>query len=98
MIEKMDGMESLTLNVRVDANDKKSFEQFCNSVGMNVSTAVNMFIKAVLREQKLPFEVRANTFDEQIYEKLKEAELEMSTTTKRYTKDEILKSMNDIIG
>lgn len=28
-------MEFLTLNVRVDANDKKYFEQFCNSVGMN---------------------------------------------------------------
>lgn len=91
-------MESLTLNVRVDANDKKGFEQFCNSVGMNVSTAVNMFIKAVLREQKLPFEVRANTFDETVYNKLKEAEQEMITTTKRYSKDEVLKSMNDIIG
>lgn len=43
-------METLNLNVRVDANDKKRFEQFCASVGMNVSTAVNMFIKAVLRE------------------------------------------------
>lgn len=91
-------MESLTLNVRVDASDKKNFEQFCNSVGMNVSTAVNMFIKAVLREQKLPFEVRSNTFDEKIYEKLKEAEEEMNNTSKRYTKDEVLKSMNDIIG
>ena len=49
-------MESLTLNVRVDVSDKKNFEQFCNSVGMNVSTAVNMFIKAALCEQKLPFE------------------------------------------
>ena len=28
-------MESLTLNVRVDVSDKKNFEQFCNSVGMN---------------------------------------------------------------
>ena len=40
-------MESLNLNVRVDANDKKRFEQFCSNVGMNVSTAINMFIKAV---------------------------------------------------
>ena len=70
-------MESLTLNVRVDANDKKSFEQFCNNVGMNVSTAINMFIKAVLREQKIPFEVKANTYDEMVYKKLKEAELEI---------------------
>lgn len=92
-------MGSLTLNVRVDANDKKGFEQFCNSVGMNVSTAVNMFIKAVLREQKLPFEVRSdNSFDEIINNKLKEAEQEINSTTKRYTRDEVLKSMNDIIG
>lgn len=91
-------MENLNLNVRVNANDKKSFEQFCTSVGMNVSTAINMFIKAVLREQKLPFEVKADTFDEKIYDKLKEAELEMTNTSKRYSKEEILDSMNKIIG
>ncbi|HIT11343.1 MAG TPA: type II toxin-antitoxin system RelB/DinJ family antitoxin [Candidatus Pelethosoma merdigallinarum] len=91
-------METLNLSVRVDANDKKSFEQFCNSVGMNVSTAINMFIKAVLREQRLPFEVRSNTFEDTVYEKLKEAEAEMSNTSKRYSKEEILESMNDMIG
>lgn len=91
-------MESLTLNVRVDANDKKNFEEFCNSVGMNVSTAVNMFIKAVLREQKLPFEIKSNTYDKIIYEKLKEAEVEMNNKTERYTIDDITNSMNNIIN
>lgn len=67
-IEMRDIMETLKLNARVDANAKN--EQFCNSVGNNVSTVVN---KAVLREQKLPF-------DGEVYEKLKEAELEMSNT------------------
>jgi DNA-damage-inducible protein J len=92
-----DNMESSTLNVRVDANDKKNFELFCSSVGMNVSTAVNMFIKAVLREQKLPFEIKTNTFDETVYEKLKEAEIEMKNTSKRYTMEEVIDSMNNII-
>lgn len=91
-------MESTNINVRVDANEKKLFENFCNSVGMNVSTAVNMFIKAVNREQRLPFEVKTSTFDDTIYNKLKEAELEMSNTSKRYSKEDILKSMNDIIS
>ena len=90
-------MESLNLNVRVDMNDKKNFEQFCSSVGMNVSTAINMFIKAVLREQKLPFEVRANTFDESVYKKLAEAEAEMNNP-KRYSKEDIITSINKIIG
>lgn len=98
ILEMRDNMESLTLNVRVDAKDKKGFEQFCNSVGMNVSTAINMFIKAVLREQRLPFEVKANTSEEKIYEKLKEAEEEMLSNSKRYSSEEVMKSINDIIG
>lgn len=36
--------------------------------------------------------------DELIYEKLKEAEMEMNNTKERYTKEEVLKSMNDIIN
>ena len=91
-------METLNLSVRVDANDKKNFEQFCDEVGMNVSTAINMFIKAVLREQKLPFEVRSKTFDDTIYEKLQEAELEMDKTPKRYSKEDVIDSINKMIG
>ena len=91
-------METLNLSVRVDANDKKNFEQFCDEVGMNVSTAINIFIKAVLREQKIPFEIRSKTFDNIIDEKLQEAESEMKNTSKRYSKEEILESINQIIG
>ena len=35
---------------------------FCNETGMNVSVAINMFIKSVLREHKLPFEIKADPF------------------------------------
>lgn len=90
-------MESLTLNVRVDANDKKNFEQFCSDVGMNVSTAINLFIKTVLREQKLPFEIKANNLDEMIYEKLKAVELEMDSENKKYTIEELANNLNKII-
>ena len=91
-------MESMTINVRVNADDKKMFEQFCENVGMNVSTAVNMFIKSVIREQKLPFEVKSDISNEIIYQKLKEAEKEMKNTKKRYSISEIEESMNNIIN
>ena len=35
---------------------------FCNETGMNVSVAINMFIKSVLREQKIPFEIKVDPF------------------------------------
>lgn len=50
------------LTIKVDENDRKRFEVFCNETGMNVSSAVNMFIKAVLRENKIPFEIKFDPF------------------------------------
>ena len=55
-------MAQATLSIRVDSDDKKKFETFCNETGMNVSVAVNMFMKKVIREQKIPFEVSIDPF------------------------------------
>lgn len=55
-------MAQSNLSVRIDEKDKKSFELFCNETGMNVSVAINMFIKTVLREHKLPFEIKTDPF------------------------------------
>ena len=53
-------MSQATINIRVDGDDKKRFEQFCNDTGMNISVAINMFIKAVLRESRLPFAIESD--------------------------------------
>ena len=47
-----------TLTSRVDEADKQSFISFCESVGITSSAAVNMFVKAVLRERRIPFEIK----------------------------------------
>jgi len=53
-------MSHKTINVRMDEDVKKGLEKFCSEVGLNVSVAVNMFAKAVIREQRLPFDVALN--------------------------------------
>ena len=50
-------MAQATITARVDANDKTLFDAFCSDVGMSASTAINMFVKAVLRDRRLPFDV-----------------------------------------
>ena len=50
-------MAQAIVNVRVDRDVKLGIEEFCGSVGMNVSTAVNLFFKAVLAQRKIPFEI-----------------------------------------
>lgn len=49
--------QDAVISLRVNADDKKQFEIFCEKTGMNVSTAINMYIKAVIREQRLPFKI-----------------------------------------
>ena len=50
-------MAQTTLSVRMDENMKKQFDAFCSEVGLNASVAINIFVKAVLREKKIPFEI-----------------------------------------
>lgn len=57
-------MAQTSLSVRIGTEDKKLFEYFCEQTGLNVSVAINMFIKAVIREQKIPFEVKVTNKDE----------------------------------
>ena len=45
------------ITARVDDADSMKFKAFCESSGFNVSTAINLFIKAVLRENHIPFSV-----------------------------------------
>jgi len=47
-----------TLTARVDEHDKASFDDFCSSVGISTSAAINMYVKVVIRDRKLPFEVK----------------------------------------
>ena len=50
-------MGQTTLNVRMDEDLKRRFDSFCAEVGMNATVAVNLFVKAVIREQRIPFEI-----------------------------------------
>ncbi len=50
-------MAQTTITARVDSSDKSQFDSFCSNVGINTSTAINMFVKAVLRENRIPFEI-----------------------------------------
>ena len=82
-----------TINVRVDEKVKRNIEALFDSMGMNVSTAVNMFFKQCLTENALPFQPRAK-LDISLKEALREAQEQAAINkTANMTLDEI----NEII-
>ena len=52
-------MATVTYSLRMDEGLKKSFDDFCESVGLSATAAINMFAKKAVMEQRIPFEVKA---------------------------------------
>lgn len=49
-----------TISAKIDNTDKNLFEAVCNSMGINISSAINAFVKATIRENGLPFAMKAS--------------------------------------
>ena len=53
-------MAQATFSVRMDESLKRQFDALCADFGMNASTAINVFARAVVRERKIPFEISSS--------------------------------------
>lgn len=48
----------------MDKNDKEKFINLVDELGLNVSTAINMFVKQSIRENALPLNLKINNIEE----------------------------------
>ncbi len=56
-------MSQATISIRVDQTLKKNFDLLCEVFGLSTTAAFNIFMKAVVRERRIPFEIRADNLD-----------------------------------
>ena len=54
---------TINVNIRIDEELKKQTEVLLTEMGLNMTTAVNMFLRQVLRTGGIPFEVTARKDD-----------------------------------
>jgi DNA-damage-inducible protein J len=55
-------MTSVPITMRADPSIKAVFEQICSEIGLSVNAALNIFVKRVVRDRKIPFELSADPF------------------------------------
>jgi len=53
-------MATTNYTLRVDDTDKQRAEQVFKELGMTFATGINIYIKTVSRQQKIPFELTLN--------------------------------------
>ena len=52
-------MAQTAFTVRMDADVKKRFDELCKDFGMSSNTAFNMFARAVIKSERIPFDVES---------------------------------------
>ena len=94
-------MANVNYTLRVDEIDKNNAEQVFKNLGMSFATGINIYLKIVARQQRIPFNMDLNdtTSKKQARERFKDAfekaQLEsLLNGTDNMTMDEI----NDIIA
>lgn len=65
-------MPNTSMNIRMDSEVKKQAEALFGEIGMNMTTAINIFLKQSIRENGIPFELKINQPNTQTIEAIKE--------------------------
>ncbi len=53
-------MDTTNLNIRTDKEVKAAAEKIFEELGLNMTTAVNIFLRQTIRENGMPFELKLN--------------------------------------
>ena len=81
------------ISVRIDDDLKKETEEVCNELGLNMTTAVTIFLKKLCREQRIPFEV--SMYNEKVTQAIENALNGTNLSRKFHSVDELFEDLND---
>jgi DNA-damage-inducible protein J len=82
---------STNLNIRIDKNVKETSEKVFEDLGLNMTTAINMFLRQVIRVNGIPFEIKGDVPNKETIEAIEESIKLAKDNTKGYSNVEDLK-------
>ncbi len=92
-------MTTVPTQVRIDKTLKKESVELFSQLGIDMSSAVNMFLKQCVMRGGIPFEVTVPSYKKEVLEAMEEAKnLSKDPRAKRYSSfSEALKDLDDDI-
>ena len=68
-------MSTTNLNIRTDKEIKEAAEKIYSSLGLNMTTAINMFLRASIRESGIPFELKLDVPNDETIQAIEEGRM-----------------------
>ena len=67
-------MAAISTNIKIDPQLKQESQTLFESLGLNLSTAVNIFLRQAVREQAIPFQISAYDPNTETIEAIREVQ------------------------
>ena len=67
-------MANMSMNIRMDSEVKKNAERIFGELGINMTTAINIFLRQAIRENGIPFELKIDKPNKETVEAINEGE------------------------
>lgn len=78
-------MATTNLNIRTDKEIKEAAEKIYSSLGLNMTTAINMFLRASIRESGIPFDLKLDIPNDETIKAIEEGRtIAKDTNVKSY--------------
>lgn len=58
-------MSTVNLNIRTDKEIKEKAENIFQELGLNMTTAINMFLRTSIRENGIPFDLKIDSVNDE---------------------------------
>ncbi len=89
-------MATVNMSIRMDAELKKQADAMLSDMGLNMTTAMNIFLRQVVRQGRIPFEIATDIPNAETLTAMKEVDdmINGKIPAKKYTStDELFKDL-----
>ena len=89
-------MATVNMSIRMDTELKKQADAMLADIGLNMTTGMNMFLRQVVRQGKIPFEIATDIPNAETLAAMKEVDdmINGKIPAKKYTStDELFKDL-----
>ena len=90
-------MSSINMSIRTDSERKAQAEQVLSQLGMNMTGAINMFLRQIVRDRAVPLSLSLSS-EQSLYADLLRAKAEREQGIEGISASQLLEDMDRIIG
>lgn len=90
-------MANTSMNIRMDSKIKQQAQHLFAEFGLDMTTAVNMFLRQAIRERRIPFELKLNAPNAETIAAIEEVQDMKKKPAKGKSYQDVDAMMNDLL-